>query len=68
MAFIGVLLLSLIFLVLFLAVVCGIIFLIGLGLVSLIGGIILTVTGTAVTAKSKKKMLGIQKKLILINK
>ena len=59
MAFIGILLVTLVVFALALAAICGIIALIGFGVTSLIVGLVLAITGTAVTATSKKKILGI---------
>ena len=59
MAFIGILLIDLILLALFIAAICGLIFLLGMGITALIGGIVLSATGGPINAKSKKTVFGI---------
>ncbi|MBE5915400.1 MAG: hypothetical protein E7273_00990 [Pseudobutyrivibrio ruminis] len=59
MAFIGIFLVMLIFLLACIAIFVGLATAISLGLVALISGIILTAKGTEVVGKSKKKIFGI---------
>lgn len=59
MAFMGILLVDLIFFGIFIAVCCGLLAVTVWSLVALISGIVLTVKGNASELKSKEKILGI---------